>query len=72
MESDDVFREEGAKGDAAVVRVGSNDSFLHFLSCRQNPQTDCLDSRICATGRCVVTVVESFADHVDSWTNLWP
>eukprot|EP00966_Prymnesium_polylepis_P089536 2072899-Prymnesium_polylepis.1 len=29
-ESDDVFRGEGARGDALVVRVLSNDNFLQF------------------------------------------
>ena len=32
-ESDDVFREEGANGDAHVVRVGSNDDFLQISTC---------------------------------------
>ena len=32
-ESDDVFREEGVKGDAPLVRVGSNDDFIQISTC---------------------------------------
>ena len=69
-ESDDVFREEGANGDAHVIRVGSNDDFLQISTCGQNPQTASIPAfEICAAGRCVVTLVESFCAHVDSWPN---
>ena len=33
VESDDVFREEGANGDAPMVRVGSNDDFIQISTC---------------------------------------
>ena len=56
MESDDVFPEEGAKGDAPVVRVGSNDNFLQILSCGRNPQT---------------ASIPAFVQRGDVWSLLW-
>ena len=55
-ESDDVFREEGAKGDAPLVRVGRNDSFLQILTCGQNPQT---------------ASIPAFVQRGDVWSLLW-
>ena len=56
MESDDVSREEGVKGDAPVVRVGSNDDFLQISTCGQNPQT---------------ASIPAFVQRGDVWSPLW-
>eukprot|EP00966_Prymnesium_polylepis_P128586 2974271-Prymnesium_polylepis.1 len=69
-ESDDVFREEGARAMRHWFAWGATIVFFKFFL-RSEP-ANCLDSCICAAGQCVVAVVESFADHVDSWTNAWP
>ena len=56
VESDDVSREEGVKGDAPVVRVGSNDDFLQISTCGQNPQT---------------ASIPAFVQRGDVWSPLW-
>eukprot|EP00966_Prymnesium_polylepis_P328072 7383880-Prymnesium_polylepis.1 len=56
-ESDDISREESTKGDAPLVRVGRNDSFLlQILSCGQNLQT---------------ASVPAFVQRGDVWSLLW-
>eukprot|EP00966_Prymnesium_polylepis_P135342 3128658-Prymnesium_polylepis.1 len=46
---------------------GATMMFFKFqLAARSSEPANCLDSRICAAGPCVVAFVESFCLHVDS------